>query len=230
MAEITREKAMDMAVKYLSFKSRTSSEMVEYLKKKNVDDEIISDVMQKMGEYRYIDDVVYLKNYVENNRHLNYYGSRRMSQDLKKRGISDELLLSLEDLFSKEDEYQCCQMVAKKNLRVSKGQTSAQKKKKLYDKLGRMGYPTEMVLDVIKTMILEEEPLELTADDLAFEDQKLSEKLNRDYEKYLRAHRRKGAEGKELMFRIKKSLLGRGYPYALVNEKIEEKREEPGDE
>ena len=226
MAEISREKAMDMAVKYLSFKSRTSSEMIDYLKKKNVDEKIIADVMQKLGEYRYIDDVVYLKNYVENNRHLNYYGSRRMSQDLKKRGISDQLLLSLEDLFSKQDEYQCCEIVAKKNLRILKGQTSAQKKKKLYDKLGRMGYPTEMVLEVIKSLILEEEPQELSADELAFEEQKLSEKFNRDYEKYLRVHRRKGAVGKELMFKIKKSLMGRGYPYALINEKLEARREE----
>ena len=226
MAEISREKAMDLAVKYLSFKSRTSSEMIDYLKKKNVDEKIIADVMQKLGEYRYIDDVVYLKNYVENNRHLNYYGSRRMSQDLKKRGISDQLLLSLEDLFSKQDEYQCCEIVAKKNLRILKGQTSAQKKKKLYDKLGRMGYPTEMVLEVIKSLILEEEPQELSADELAFEEQKLSEKFNRDYEKYLRVHRRKGAVGKELMFKIKKSLMGRGYPYALINEKLEARREE----
>lgn len=226
MAEISREKAMDMAVKYLSFKSRTSSEMIDYLKKKNVDEKIIAAVMQKLGEYRYIDDAVYLKNYVENNRHLNYYGSRRMSQDLKKRGISDQLLLSLEDLFSKQDEYQCCEIVAKKNLRILKGQTSAQKKKKLYDKLGRMGYPTEMVLEVIKSLILEEEPQELSADELAFEEQKLSEKLNRDYEKYLRVHRRKGAVGKELMFKIKKSLMGRGYPYALINEKLEARREE----
>ena len=226
MAEISREKAMDLAVKYLSFKSRTSSEMIDYLKKKNVDEKIIAAVMQKLGEYRYIDDAVYLKNYVENNRHLNYYGSRRMSQDLKKRGISDQLLLSLEDLFSKQDEYQCCEIVAKKNLRILKGQTSAQKKKKLYDKLGRMGYPTEMVVEVIKSLILEEEPQELSADELAFEEQKLSEKLNRDYEKYLRVHRRKGAVGKELMFKIKKSLMGRGYPYALINEKLEARREE----
>ncbi|WP_026396101.1 RecX family transcriptional regulator [Acetobacterium malicum] len=230
MAEITREKAMDMAVKYLSFKSRTSSEMVEYLKKKNVDDNIITDVMKKLGEYRYIDDVVYLKNYVENNRHLNYYGSRRMTQDLKKRGISDDLLLSLEDLFSKEDEYQCCQMVAKKNLRVLKGQTSVQKKKKLYDKLGRMGYPTEMVLEIIRSLVLEDEPLELSEDELVFEKKKLSEKFDRDYEKYRRTHSNKGAVGKELVFKIKKSLMGRGYSYALINEKLEAKREELGDE
>ena len=55
-------------------------------------------------------------------------------------------------------------------MRILKGQTSAQKKKKLYDKLGRMGYPTEMVLEVIKSLILEEEPQELSADELAFEE------------------------------------------------------------
>lgn len=230
MAEITREKAMDMAVKYLSFKSRTSSEMVKYLKKKDTDEQIITEVMQKLSEYRYIDDQVYLKNYVENNRHLNYYGSRRMIQDLKKRGISDTLLLTLADLLPSEEEYRCGEMVAKKQLRALTGQTSVQKKKKLYDKLGRMGYPTEMVLEVIKTLVLEEEPVELTEDELAYEEQKLSEKLNRDYEKYLRAHQRKGAVGKELMFRIKKSLMGRGYPYELINEKLEAKREELGAE
>ncbi|URN85263.1 regulatory protein RecX [Acetobacterium wieringae] len=114
MGEITREKAMDLAVKYLSFKSRTSSEMVGYLKKKNVPDTIISEVMQKLDEYHYIDDAVYLKNYLENNRQLNCYGSRRLLQDLKKRGLSDDLLLLLVELFPREVEMLCCEMVAKK--------------------------------------------------------------------------------------------------------------------
>lgn len=229
MAEISREKAMDMAVKYLSFRSRTSSEMVEYLKKKNVDDLIIAEVMEKLGEYRYIDDVVYLKNYVENNRHLNYYGSRRMSQDLKKRGISENLLNTLAELFPKEAEYHCAELVAKKNLRILKGQTAVQKKKKLYDKLGRMGYPTEMVLDIIRDLVRDEELLELTEDELADQKQQLSEKLDRDYQKYRRSHSNKGAVGKELAFKIKKSLMGRGYHYDLINEKLETQRQEQDD-
>ena len=226
MAEITREKAMDMAVKYLSFKSRTSSEMFAYLKNKNIDEKIISEVMQRLGEYRYLDDAAYFKNYLENNRQLNYYGSRRIVQDLKKRGISDDLLLTLEDLFPSAAEYQCCEMVAKKNLQRLQGQTPAQKKKKLYDKLGRMGYPTEMVLEIIKTLVWEEEPQELSVDEQAFEDQQLNKKFDRDYQKYVRTHSKKGATGKELIFKIKKSLLGRGYPYQLVSQKLEEKREE----
>jgi len=232
MAEITREKAIDMAVKYLSYKARTSSEMTDYLKKKNIADTIIAEVMEKLKDYRYIDDRVYLKNYVENNRHLNYYGSRRLVQDLRKRGISDTLLLSLEDLFPKDEEYRCCQTVAKKNLRALKDQAPAQKKKKLYDRLARMGYPTDMVLEMIRTLVLEEESLEatadleLTADELAIKDQQLSEKLDRDYQKYDRTHRKKGATGKELTFKIKKSLIGRGYPYQLISEKIAAQQEE----
>lgn len=226
MAIITKEKAMDLAVKYLSFKSRTTSEMVEYLKKKNVEAEIINQVIIKLGEYRYIDDTVYLKNYVENNRHLTYYGSRRMIQDLKKRGIADELLLTLEDLFSKEEEYQCCETVAKKNLRTLNGQTTAQKRKKLYDKLGRMGYPNEMILDIIRALISTEEPLELNEEEIAIAENKLREKLNRDYQKYARTHGNKGAEGKDLMFRIKKSLMGRGYPYEMINEKLDQMKED----
>ncbi len=223
---ITREKAMDLAVTYLSYKSRTSSEMIEYLKKKNVAAEIIADVLQKLGEYRYIDDAVYLRNYLESNRHLTCYGSRRLIQDLKKRGIGDDLLLALPELFPEELEYQCCKMVAQKNMLRLKGQTPVQQKKKLYDKLGRMGYPIEMVQEVIRTLVFEEEPLELTADELAYQKQKLSEKLERDYQKYLRAHRNKGVTGKELSYRIRKSLLGRGYSYELINEKIEAMREE----
>lgn len=226
MATITREKAMDLAVKYLSFKSRTTNEMVEYLKKKNVEAEIIDQVIKKLGEYRYIDDEVYLKNYLENNRHLNYYGSRRMLQDLKKRGIGDELLLTLEDLFPKEEEYQSCEAVARKNLRTLNGQTAAQKRKKLYDKLGRMGYPNDMILEIIRILISEEEPLELSEEEITVAENKLREKLNRDYEKYARTHENKGAQGKDLMFRIKKSLMGRGYPYEMINEKLDEMNED----
>lgn len=230
MGEITREKAMDLAVKYLSFKSRTSSEMVGYLKKKNVPDTIISEVMQKLDEYHYIDDAVYLKNYLENNRQLNCYGSRRLLQDLKKRGLSDDLLLLLVELFPREVEMLCCEMVAKKSLVLLKGQTPFQQKKKVYEKLGRMGYPTEMVLEVIKNLELTDESMELSEDDLVWEEKKQQEKLDRDFQKYLRTQRQKGLAGKVLIYQIKKSLMGRGYPYELINEKIEAMQEELLDE
>lgn len=220
------QKAMDLAVKYLSFKDRTESEMIEYLKKKNIEDEIINHILEKLREYCYVDDRVYLKKYVENNRQLTHYGSKRIQQDLRRRGIKDDLLLNLEDLFPEEEEYSCCEAVAQKNIKTIKGQTVQQKRKKLYDKLARMGYPSNMITTVIRSLDLKEEPVELTEAAMVLEEQKKMDKLNRDYEKYERTHKNKGYQGKDLEHRIAKSLMGRGYPYAIIKEKIAQMREE----
>lgn len=220
------QKAMDLAVKYLSFKARTENEMVEYLKKKNMEEDTIEHVMAKLREYRYINDEIYLKNYIEYNRQVTFYGSKRIRQDLGRRGISDDLLLCLEDLFPREEELLCCQSTAEKNLRKLKGQTVEQKRKKLYDKLSRTGYPSDMISGVIRTLDLEEEPIELSEDEIAQKQMKEMDKLNRDYEKYERTHKNKGFKGKDLEYRIIKSLMGRGYPYEIIKTKVAEMKEE----
>lgn len=225
MAKGEIEKAMDLAVNYLSFKSRTASEMLSYLRKKNVDETVIKSVMEKLMEYRYINDEGYFKNYVANNSHLTRYGSKRLIQDLRRRGISDDLLLNLKDLFPREEEYLCCEAVAEKHLKALEGQTVFQKRKKIYDKLGRMGYSADMVLETMRSLILEEEPIELSEEEIAFEKMKAREQLDRDYEKYARTHGKKGYQGKDLDYRITKSLMGRGYPYEIIKEKLDEARE-----
>ncbi|MBC3889142.1 hypothetical protein GH810_12530 [Acetobacterium paludosum] len=220
------EKAMDLAVNYLSYKSRTCFEMVTYLKKKNIEDAVIAHVMGKLREYRYVDDEIYLKNYVENNRQLTYYGTKRIYQDLRKRGISDELLLTLADLYPEDTEYRCCLLVATKNLKLLKGKTVLEKRKKIYDKLARMGYPMDMTIDVIKELDLEEEPIALSEAEIEFEEKKIREKLNCDYEKYERQHKKKGFLGRDLENRIIKSLMGRKYPYEMIRAKLDQMKED----
>ena len=220
------QKAMDLAVKYLSFKSRTESEMVEYLKKKNMEVETIDHVMGKLREYRYVNDEIYLKNYVEYNRQVTRYGSKRIRQDLGRRGISDDLLLSLEDLFPRAEELLCCEALAEKNSEKLKGQTVQQKRKKLYDKLSRMGYPSDMISGIIRNLDLEEAAIELSENEIALKQMKEMDRLNRDYEKYERTHKKKGFKGKDLEYRITKSLMGRGYPYETIKNKIADMKEE----
>ncbi|MGV8905569.1 MAG: hypothetical protein ACOH15_03100 [Acetobacterium sp.] len=220
------QKAMDLAVKYLSFKARTEFEMVEYLKKKNMEEEIIDHVIAKLREYRYVNDEIYLKNYVEYNRQVTRYGSKRICQDLGRRGISDDLLLNLEDLYPQEDEQSCCEAMAEKNQKKLHGQTVQQKRKKLYDSLSRLGYPSEMISRIIRTLDLEEAPIELSEDEIAQKEMKALAKFNRDYEKYERTHKNKGYHGKDLEYRISKSLMGRGYPFETIKEKIAAMKEE----
>ena len=220
------EKAMDLAANYLSYKARTASEMITYLRKKNVADADIDYVMEKLREYRYVDDESYLKNYVENNRQLTYYGTKRLLQDLKRRGISDDLLRTLGDLFPSAAEYQCCMTVAVKNLRQLNGKPVLEKRKKLYDKLARMGFSRDMAMDVIRELNLAEEPVELSGEEIAVAEKKVLEKLNQDYQKYERQYLKKGFVGRDLENRIIRSLMGRKYPYEMIKDKLREMREE----
>jgi regulatory protein len=226
MSEISDQKALDLAVKYLSFKARTEYEVREYLFKKQVEDSVVETVMAKLKDYRYLDDELYLKNYLETNRLVNRYGSRRMVQDLKKRGLGESLLLVLKDWYPEETEYQCCEAVARKSLQSLQSQTTIQKRKKLYDKLMRLGYPGEMVREVLGHLIAEVVVEEFTEEEQEAEQAKIREKLNRDYEKAERTLRKKGFDGRELTFRIKRTLMGRGYPYELITSKLDEMKEE----
>lgn len=212
------EKAMEMAIKYLSYKNRTKSEMIIYLKNKNVLEKEIQRVIKKLEEYKYIDDHSYIKNYVNTNRYVNFYGSKRMQQDLKKRGLKEEVLFTLETLFPECEEYELCKTLGEKYLKRFKNLPETQKRKKLYDKLIRLGYSSEMVSDALRTLDLKSEPLILTEEEEALAKAKTHEKMKREYERYLRNYTKKGFVGRELGYRISKGLMGRGYPYEAIQE------------
>ena len=56
--------AYDLAVKYISIKVRSCLEVHEYLEKKELDKEIIHEVIEKLKSQKYFDDFVYAKAFV----------------------------------------------------------------------------------------------------------------------------------------------------------------------
>lgn len=56
--------AFNQSVRYLSYKSRSEREIIDYLKEKDYDDEIIIKVIQRLKEIQYIDDDQFTIHYV----------------------------------------------------------------------------------------------------------------------------------------------------------------------
>jgi|LGVE01.1.fsa_nt_gb regulatory protein len=219
------QKAMDLGLYYLTFKARTKSEVLKYFIKKKIPQKSIDYAMEKYQDYGYINDAVYLKNYIENNRRLTLYGKKRIAYDLQKRGISEILLLTIEDLYSEEDEYACCEIVAKKNLEKLVGQGYQQKRKKLFDKLSRMGYMPSMIGSVMGSLDLSEPIIELSEEEIEKKERKLEMKFNRDFEKAMRLQKNNGYTDRDLFFRVKRNLIGRGYSYEMIDQKLDNLKE-----
>ena len=82
--------ALTKAVGYLSRAMKARRQMRDYLTGKGYSPRIISYVLEKLEEYRYVDDEAYAKLYVEQNSANK--GERRIKQELQLKGVPREII------------------------------------------------------------------------------------------------------------------------------------------
>ena len=93
--EDEKETAFTKAIKYISSNLKTTSQIKDYLRKKGYGDNTISYVIDKMSEYKYLDDAAYARAFIHS--FSNKYGKIKLVNALKAKGISDYVL---EDVFA----------------------------------------------------------------------------------------------------------------------------------
>ncbi len=90
------DKAKQLAFFYLKFRDRTVKEMRDYLIKKQqrfqYSNEDIEAVITYLKENNYLNDLRYVENYVRNKVELKPQGKTKLTFDLKRKGISENLL------------------------------------------------------------------------------------------------------------------------------------------
>lgn len=85
-----RSVCFDKAMNYLSRGMKTCKQMRDYLIGKEYSVEIVDAVMDKLVDYKYLNDEYYAKMYVEQN--VATKGERRLKQELQQKGIARELI------------------------------------------------------------------------------------------------------------------------------------------
>ena len=86
--EDEKVKAMDKAIKYISSTLKTTRQIRDYLRKKEYCDDIINYVIDKLKEYKYLDDTAYAKAYLQT--YSNKYGHLKLKAMLRGKGVSDK--------------------------------------------------------------------------------------------------------------------------------------------
>lgn len=82
--------AFERAVNYLSRCMKTCKQLTEYLTGKGYSHEVVSSVVNRLKELKYLDDETYARIYVEQNS-VNK-GERRLRQELQQKGISSSIV------------------------------------------------------------------------------------------------------------------------------------------
>ncbi len=85
-------KALSYAASLLSKKDRTQKEIIDKMKDKGFDEEVINFVLDKLTEYNYIDDELYCEKYINDKIKLSKYGKNKIMTNLYAKGVSKEII------------------------------------------------------------------------------------------------------------------------------------------
>lgn len=149
--ETEREVALSKAVGYISKCQKAKKEILKYLLTKGFDEIVCQQVIEKLEEYKFVDDEEYAKNYIKFKNKNN--GSRKIAMELKQKGVDDEITSqSIED-------YSCDResvlIVATKYLKNK--DRDLKTKQKAYRHLASRGYQSEDILFALNKFFKEED-------------------------------------------------------------------------
>ena len=149
-------KLMDKALRFLSFRPRSESEVRRYLKKKlskrAVDTtDIVDTVVQRLIRLGYVDDKEFAKWWIEQRQTHNPRGARLIKSELYQKGIAQEII----DQVLPEDgegEVGRALKAAKKKLR-SYDLKSWESKQKMSQYLARRGFDWEVIKETLSRLV-----------------------------------------------------------------------------
>ena len=90
--------------RYLNRKMYTRGELFQKLARDGFSREEIEKALQFLEERGYLNDEEFVKIYVETRRRLNPRGLQAIKDELRRKGVSHELLDSLREFFTREEE------------------------------------------------------------------------------------------------------------------------------
>lgn len=107
--------ALEKTLTYITATAKTEKQIKDYLYKKGYLPAVVNYVLEKMRDYRFVDDLDYAETYVENVG--NRKGKRLIKLELYKKGISKENIESALEGLDEEDQENAASGILQKYMR-----------------------------------------------------------------------------------------------------------------
>lgn len=144
-------KAKDQALKFLTYRQRSKSEIINNLKSKGYEEDIIENTLTYLEEYGLVDDLEFAKAFMRDKINLNNFGPERIRYELYKKGVHNNII---EEVLKEYDgEYERALALAKKRLPSYKKDDINAIYRKLGGFLQRKGYSYDCINRVLKELV-----------------------------------------------------------------------------
>lgn len=146
--------AFEKASEYLGSRMHTKKELFDKLLKKGYQKDVILKAIEKLEEYHYVDDELYSKQFVTENKR---YSRRMIENKLREKGIGADIVAgAIDEHFSDDGEHELCLKQAEKYVK-SKDMSKEGAYQKLMASLARKGFAFDMIKQVCKKVVSAED-------------------------------------------------------------------------
>lgn len=188
----------DLALKYIKIKLRCENEIRDYLKKKNIEDDLIDEVVCKLKKDGYLDSKLYIKSYINDKFSINNIGPLKIKKELTSLGFDEN---NIEEELSNLDRDELLVKLNKmidKKISQTKNYSGYILRKKVADYFIDKGFFIEDIESILNNKNLSS-----------------SEQLKKEYDKLYNKYSKKYS-GSELEKIIKQKLYQKGFNYSEI--------------
>jgi regulatory protein len=145
--------AKQVLLRRLSHAPRTRKELAKYLKDKDISDEVANVALDRFEEVGLINDQALASNYVSSQHERKGLGKNALRQQLRAKGVSDDVALEAISQISDDQEFQAAFALACKKIRSLQRDDAKTQLRKIVGVLARKGYPSNLAFRVAKEVI-----------------------------------------------------------------------------
>lgn len=140
---------VNTSVKYIDRRLRSINELRDYLKNKEEDTIIIEEVIDKLIDYKYLDDDRFTKTFIKDKLNFTNWGDYKIKNELKRLGVNEEIIYNNISNIDDNIYYERINKIIDKDISINKKYSGIKLKNKIYNHLLTLGYSKEKVISII---------------------------------------------------------------------------------
>lgn len=134
----------------LTGQARSRKELADKLAKKDVPPEIAARLLDRFEEVGLVDDEAFARAWIESRQPGKGLARRALAQELRRKGIDDEIAREALDEIDPDDEEAAARRLVRKKLRSVRGLEQQKATRRLVGMLARKGYGAAMAFAIVK--------------------------------------------------------------------------------
>ncbi|AOS62512.1 regulatory protein RecX [Actinoalloteichus hymeniacidonis] len=150
------QRARDYCLRLLTARPRTRAELDQALVRREVDPEIIEQVLGRLDEVGLIDDQAFADMWVRSRHTHQGLGRRALLEELRRKGVAADVANEAAQSLDRDAEEERARQLVQRKLSASAGADERTRIRRLVAMLARKGYPQGLAFQVVREELANE--------------------------------------------------------------------------